>query len=393
MTTTMRPSNIREENMKQIVKVIRESDKLLSRAQIAREISLSPPSVSKIINILIEKNILNEKKEGNSSVNGGRRPILLEINKNCGNLVGVFIERGRITVILTDIKGNIIDKKDIEYDEKKQFDRVEYLINNIQDLLVNNDISEEKILFIGISVSGIFDAREGGIKLAPNIKRWEGIPIKRKFNEKFNCKIYIENKNNLAVLGERWKGKLNGCKNAIHINVDKGIGAGILINGEIYDGNNNIAGEVGFMVSDKENISRNKDDYGSFEKICSTRFIVKKARKLLNDNDIIFDDIIKELKKDNPEIREMLKEVCQQLAIVIGNIICVLNPEKVVINGQFKEIAREFEEYINNIISQIVPTNPEIIFSELGRKSFYLGSIRKGLDSIEDNLISYYFQD
>ena len=88
----------------------------------------------------------------------------------------------------------------------------------------------------------------------------------------------------------------------------------------------------------------------------------------------------------------MLKEVCQQLAITIANVICVLNPEEIVIGGRFKEIAVEFEDYINQMIEQIVPSAPDIIFSDLGREVFYLGSIVRGLDNIEENLINYYFE-
>ncbi len=390
MQKAMKPSNVREENIKQIINTLRNSEELLSRAQISRKISLSPPSVSKIINILINEGILIETREGDVGESGGRKPILLKINEKSGYLMGIYIERGMMIVLLANLLGEVVYKEIFSYEEEERFDRISFLKSNIQKTLENYGLQKENIVYTGISVTGVFDPQNGVIKLAPNIKGWENIPLQKELQEYLDCTLVIENAVNMAVLAERWKGAINGCNSAVYIKVSEGIGAGILINGEIYRGHKNSAGEVGFMVSDNDYLSIQENNYGSMEKVCSTKFIEDKARKILQKKDINLNEIITQA-SENEKINEMLKDACQQLAIAIANIICVLSPETVVIGGKFKEIALMYNDYINGIIEQVSPVHPDIVFSELGDRVFYLGSIVQGLDNLEENLIKHYF--
>ncbi|MFW5980684.1 MAG: ROK family transcriptional regulator [Halanaerobiaceae bacterium] len=392
MYNSLKPSHIREANMKQIIRLIRTSEEKLSRADISRKVSLSAPSVSKIINILLEAGILEETEEGSSGSLGGRKPILLDIKKDCSYILGTYIEEEQLTFVVADFGANIIDTVSYNYEVKEKCDCINLLIEKINMVLSRNKIEKEKLLSIGISVPGVFDPEEGIIKFAPNIEIWEDIALKKKLNQEFDCQVSVENAVNAAVLGEKWQGKLNGCKNAIYLKLDKGIGAGILINNSLYRGGNSIAGEVGYMVSDKEYISSQKNGYGSLESVCSTKFIVKKAEKILGKDNISFEVVIDEIKKGNKKLKVLIEEINELIAVAIANIICVINPEKVVLGGEFTEIAQSYKTDIMEIISRIVPSVPKLIFSELGNKVFYLGAIVQGLENIEENLVYQYFE-
>ncbi|MFW6270116.1 MAG: ROK family protein [Bacillota bacterium] len=246
---------------------------------------------------------------------------------------------------------------------------------------VREQLTKKRFEEIGISA-----------QFAPNIEIWEDIALKKKLNQEFDCQVSVENAVNAAVLGEKWQGKLNGCKNEIYLKLDKGIGAGILINNSLYRGGNSIAGEVGYMVSDKEYISSQKNGYGSLESVCSTKFIVKKAEKILGKDNISFEVVIDEIKKGNKKLNALIEEINELIAVAIANIICVINPEKVVLGGEFTEIAQSYKTDIMEIISRIVPSVPKLIFSELGNKVFYLGAIVQGLENIEENLVYQYFE-
>ncbi|MFW5986046.1 MAG: ROK family transcriptional regulator, partial [Halanaerobiales bacterium] len=201
MYNSLKPSNIREENMKQIIKLLRTSDQLLSRADIARRVSLSAPSVSKIINILLEAGIMTEREEGRSGAAGGRKPILLDINKDCSYLMGIYIEERLLTITLANFSGEIVNTRTFSYQIGSDFDCIDFLIGKMREVLDENTVDIDRVLSIGVSVPGVFDSNEGVIKFAPNIQIWEKTPIGSELVQEFDCEVIIDNAVNMAVLG------------------------------------------------------------------------------------------------------------------------------------------------------------------------------------------------
>lgn len=389
---TLKPSNIREANIKQIIKIFRLSSELMSRAEISRKISLSAPSVSSIISNLIDANILFERQEGRSSSSGGRRPIMLELNKDCGFIIGVYIKYEELIIVLVNYKGEIVDKDEINYFKEFNSSCEQILINSIEVLLKNNDVEKEKILSIGVAIPGVFDNEDKVIKFAPNIKTWENMPIKEELKNAFDCEVIVENAVNTAVLGEKLKGKINGKENAIYIKIDKGIGAGVLINGKLYEGFKNLAGEIGFMVSTEDMLLDKESEYGSLEKSYSIKAICEQANDFFPEENIDFSKIVEKANEGDEKINKLLDNASTKIALTIANIICVISPEIVVIGGMFNEIAPIFINKINNIIERIVPVPPKIVLSELGDKVYYTGAIVQSLDDIESKLINKYIK-
>jgi predicted NBD/HSP70 family sugar kinase len=387
MYNGLRPSDIREENIKQIIKLFRSSEELYSRAEIARKLSLSAPSVSSIVNKLIKANVLYEREEGTSGNLGGRKPILLDLNKDCGYIIGVHIEYEQITIVLANISGIIKDKTTLIYEEDKNFICNDFLVNGIKNFLIKNNVKIKQVLSIGIVLPGIFDTKEKRVKFAPNISRWQNTPIKEVVEEAFECKVKIENAVNAAVLGERWKGKIIGNKDAIYIKIDKGIGAGILIDGYLFKGFANVAGEIGFMLTDRDYIPEHKNNFGAFENYFGIKAILNRAKILLNDDNLNFDKLTGLIKDGNEELFNIIEDVAINIGITIANITCVINPQIVVIGGEFVKIAPLFISKIKDIIDRTVPIPPDVVISELGEKVYYLGAIVQALEGIEDDIL------
>lgn len=387
MYNGLRPSNIREENMKQIIKLFRSEDELFSRAQISRKLSLSAPSVSSIVNNMIEKNILYERKEGNSSESGGRKPIMLALNKECGYILGIHIESDFIIIVLANISGVIKEKINYEYQQDNNFDPISFLQKKIGKILKDNYINNNDLLTIAISIPGIFDNDLEIIKLAPNVKKWEEIDIKNELEKLFNCQVIIENAVNTAVLGEKRCGKINGYDNAVYLKIDEGIGAGILINGQLYKGFKGLAGEVGFMVSNSNDLTNKKSEIGSLENNCSTKSILAKARDILDSKSLTFNDLIINYRNDNKELKILIDKCIYEISIMISNISSIINPEIIVIGGDFTKIINLFFDDMLKLINNIVPFAPKIVCSDLGDAVYYLGVISQALTDIENLII------
>lgn len=388
---SFKPLNIRHENIKQVINLVKNSKNKLSRADISRNLSLSTPSISSIISVLIERDIIIETDDKSANNSVGRNPILLKLNQNCGYILGVLISEDMLTIALADYTGNIIKKHNFYYieNEKKCTD---FLIESINELLDENNFDYSKLLSISISFPGVFDHQKQKIKFAPHSGAWQNEPLISKLTKEYDCEVRMENNVNIAVLGEKWRGKIGNKNNAVYLKLGNGIAAGILINKRLYRGYNSLAGEVGFSVTDSKHLKDKVTDSGSFEQRFNTDQILERIRKKLGDEKIKFSDL-NELINENNELKEMVMEINQNISMLLINIISVLNAEVIVIGGQYSEVITIFLKDIENTINNNVPFAPEILVSDLDNDVYYLGAIANSLQNIENQLIKNYFME
>lgn len=382
--------NIRHENIKKVIDLIKNSPQKLSRADIARKLSLSTPSVSSIIGVLIKNNIIIETDDENQVSTVGRKPILLKLNRNCGYLIGILIEEKKCTLALADYTGNILNKEHYFYDKECKGNCTGYLITTINNLLEKEVKDPTKLLSICVSFPGVFDHQNQEVKFAPHSGIWQDEPIVKKLEKEFDCQVIMENNVNNALLAETWKGQIRS-DNAVYLKLGDGIAAGILINGELYRGFNSLAGEVGFSVTDSVQLKDKVTDTGSFEQRFNSRKIFKELEKELGEQVEISKLIT--LLDNNKKLNQIIKKVNQNIVILLINIISLLNPQIIVIGGQYSQLLKNWIEDIEKQIKNNVPFSPKIVVSTLGDEVYYLGAIANSLHNIEKQLINKYFID
>lgn len=382
----MRPSNIRHENIRQIIELFRAASEPLSRAELSRRLHLSAPSVSAIVSILLDKGVLHEAETGASGRMGGRRPILLELTSNCAYVMGIHIDSRTISLVVSDVSAERMLTHRTSYD-RRSVDCLAFLKELIGGVMQEHGIPLTSLLSMGIAVPGVFDPKQRVIQLAPNIKQWEGIPLVDELMREFHCDVFVENVVNTAVVGERWQGRIRGHRNAMYIKIDQGIRAGILIDGRLYRGATHMEGEVGFVVTDWEGVARQKADYGALESVCSTLAIEQRVERKL-ERSLTFSQIVEQALAGQSELRNILLETAFHIGLTIANIVTVLNPEIVVIGGEYSQAAPIVADSMAKIIRGVVPHMPEFVFSDLGESVYCLGAIVMALDGIEDKLAS-----
>ncbi len=391
ISKSYKPLNIRHENIKQLIKLIKNSEDKLSRADISRKLSLSTPSVSSIVNVLIDSNIIIETDDKSEKKSVGRNPILLKLNEECGYIIGVLISKTKLTVALANYTGEILRKESFYY---KNADRkgINFLIDSINKLLIKLDFDSDKLLSISISFPGVYDHDKHEIKFAPHSGVWQNEPIISHLSEEYECQVKMENNVNAAVLGEKWRGKIANKNNALYLKLGNGIAAGIIINGQLYRGYNSLAGEVGFSVTDSNQLRDKITDSGSFEQRFNINSIIKKIREDLGIEVLNFNEL-KEKIKNNSKLSKYIKNVNKNITMLLINIISIFNPEVIVIGGEYSAV---IVDYINDIETQIkdnVPFAAKILVSELGEEVYILGAIANSLQSLEQQLIKKYFME
>jgi glucokinase len=286
-----------------------------------------------------------------------------------------------IRVALMDLSYNIVNEKFGPKIESLNSQKLENSLSVIlKDFIKEINISKEKILSICIGVPGIIDIKLKKVTVAPYLN-WE-ISLEDLTLKEIEIPIVLENDVNLMALGEKTKGIAQKIKNFVFVGERAGIGAGIIINRKLYEGANNAAGEIGYLLIDPKYASKSGKDYGCLEKLASYKVILEKAGEKMGKN-IRVTDVFKMAAGGNSVALGIVKEALKFLAYGIGNISCVLDPELVIIGGGISILPTRFLEEMKTNIREIIPFVPKIEFSKLGEDGVLIGAAVKVLEPLK----------
>ncbi|HOO73778.1 MAG TPA: ROK family protein, partial [Tepiditoga sp.] len=258
---------IRNINEKNIIKEIFEK-KETDRTSISKKVSLSGATVTKIVNEMISKDILVEKGETDST--GGRRPILLSLNKNYGEFIAFKIGMGYINNLITDFSGEKL------YRETFYFEKIteEIIIKHITESLKNEKIKNP--ISVGIGISGIVNTKEGCV-VNSYILNLNNFYLGKIIKEETGIDTYIFNDVDSFSMTHYWEGNIKKYKNSVVMTLGVGIGGSIFINSEAYNGIG--VGEIGHMVIKENGEKCTCGDNGCLEAEATFKNIVEMIKK------------------------------------------------------------------------------------------------------------------
>lgn len=260
-------------------------------------------------------------------------------------VLGVDLGGTKLALALFSVEGSLLVKDAIPLDNRKGSE-VGRLINEQIKRFV--DLAEKRgdqVKSIGISVPGISHT-DSGCVWAPNIPGWEDYPLMSEIRSSVsNIPVTIDSDRACYILGELWQGNARGCNDAIYLGVGTGIGAGMLVNGEVLRGSHNIAGAIGWMALDRPFLDKYKD-CGCFEFFASGEGIARVARSILEEEK----EYTGELGNMNPEevtsydvftayeyrdpVAVRVIEICIEFwGMAVANLVSLFNPEKIIIGG------------------------------------------------------------
>jgi glucokinase len=367
----------------------------MSRAAISKELGIVRSTVSESVNELIATNVIEEGKKVSGNI--GKRPTLINFNKNLLYFIAVVISPYGINLAVANLQGEIITEDLIEYPDNYTAENIlDSTVKRIKKILDNISISIEDIAFITLGSPETFSKKTGKIRWAPYIKDWVGVDLKSFFKDKFKVNVILKDHVKLETLGEQWK-SFNNISNMIYLVITKGIGAGVVIDGKIREGYNGYLGEIAFLpVAEKidyQDLTTQKKNLGYFESRCDIikirslvySYIREKGLEARADD---FKSVV-ELYKNNPELKKYIHQnITRTMALGISTMIIIMDPEIVVINGEIIEFGEDFLELLKREVFKLTPFRSKIVFSKLKKKSGLYGAIKNGLDWIDTNISS-----
>ena len=306
-------------------------------------------------------------------------------------VVGIDLGGTKVASAIFSEDGEIVLKEIKHLNKSKGFEVSQLITEQIKSFLSFAINKKVKIESIGISVPGIAYSKTGNV-WAPNISQWDNFPlldeVKKVTNDNINIKI--DSDRACYILGEVWKGSAKGCKDAIFLAVGTGIGAGILINGEVLRGSNDIAGAIGWLALDRP-YQKKYITCGCFEYHASGDGIARVARELINEDknyngdlkkksleSITSHDVFEAYNKKDYLAIKVFNIAIEFWGMSVANLVSLFNPEKIIFGGGVFGPASQFLNEIKNEAKKwaqpISITQVEIGASSLGSDAGLYGA-------------------
>ena len=216
--------------------------------------------------------------------------------------------------------------------------------------LQTSNFKHQTIGAIGISCGGPLDSKLGVIMSPPNLPGWDDVPVVDFFKERFGVPVSVQNDANACALAEYLYGSGRGVKNLVFMTFGTGLGAGIIIDGKLYSGANDNAGEIGHIrLAPTGPVGYNKE--GSAEGFCSGAGIARLA-KIRKGLDLTTKEMFARVRAGDPDCTEVFRESAEKLAAILAFTIDILNPEVIALGGVFMRNADLFMPIVDPILNR-----------------------------------------
>ena len=393
--------NVRNFNKHAAVDLIRFAGKGLSRTDLAEEMGITRAAVTIIINDLIAHDIIIETESRTTS--SGRPPVVLEINPDHGLVAAIDMGAMHLSAALSDFSARILEEVEIPFriadgPEKclVQADRI------LRELLAKRGLTPADLCGIGIGVPGPVITEQGTVMAPPIMPGWDRFPIRTSLEENWNTSITLNNDAELGALGEWAYGAGRGERNLAFIKVGSGIGAGLMINRQIYGGTTGSAGEIGHLTIDENGPLCACGNHGCLEAFAGGHAIAAQAqslvasgkRTLLSEKDIqslTALDVAEAARRGDLPAQEIIKRSGSYIGIAIAGLINLINPSTVVIGGGVAQVGDLLTASIRQAVRERSLRASEhgvkITTAMLGRRSSLIGALVQAINvSIHESI-------
>lgn len=382
------------QNRIRVLQLIRDK-KEITRANIIKGTGLSAPTVTRIVEALLEKKIIKQDELGSS--NGGRPPQIIRFDSKDNFVIGIDISGTSIRAAFSNLDGEFMYEIHLPIEASRGIDGVmEQVGELIQKLLNRSNSKHERVFGIGVSICGIVNSHTGVVDYIP-VFNWKNIDIKKALREYTDLPISVGNVAHLLAQGELLYGIGKEFKNFISINLGYGIGSGIIINGEPFYGADGYSGEIGHIVVNHKSEKKGKEGiYGALEALASGYGIVDIAKERIEAgeisslsnhlNSLTAKTIMKAAIEGDNLATDLINCSADYIGISIDTLIKLFNPEAITLSGGLSETGDFFVEKIRKKVAAIsLPLYKEevpIMVSSFGEEASLMGAFSLILQNI-----------
>lgn len=348
-------------------------------AQLAKSLHTSVPSITVYINELIQRNWIEDT--GASITKSGRRPSLFNFKNNHHNILVIDINIDQTMFYIIDMKNNILESTPLTI-EIQDAGIIESILKKAEQFIVNKDIWA-----VGISAPGLLNIENGINYSHPNLNKNES-SLAIILGNHLGLSTFMCHDSQASMIGEHHFGLAKGLNNVLLINLDWGIGLGILSNGHLINGANGFAGELGHIQVKPDGVLCHCGKKGCLETVASALALVNKAKEglrqgktstlALKGSEITLEDLIEAALKGDEYSIDLIFEIGKELGKGLSIAIHMFNPELIIIDGKLTDAGELIVSTLNQSINKYClfdfKKNLNILISPMGEKAKLYGT-------------------
>jgi predicted NBD/HSP70 family sugar kinase len=367
------------------------------RAQIARDLSISAPAVSRAVEKLLRADYLAESDR--VQVQNGKKAAQISLNAKRGMIIGVDILTDPIEISISDFAGTVLhSQKGPPIDESS--DLSEFLLSAIEDALAafraESGRPVRHILAIGIGVPAVVDPKSGRVVSASLYGNLAGSDFRERLEAHYRAPVFMENISNLAAIGEWKRGAGRSSRSMVFIELSNGIGAGVILDGELYRGALGSAGEIGYSITHRGGLGDGSSRRGFLESVASLGNLREHSRARYGEGtpgqDSI-DPLCEAAMAGDAWALSVIDEAIGHLTVAIVNAMVLLNPELLVIGGSVCDYPSAVSMIARPLIKEVMRNYPfepaQVLLTSLGARASVFGALQFALESLIVQVFPY----
>jgi predicted NBD/HSP70 family sugar kinase len=306
--------------------------------------------------VLIDDGMAQEVGRGPSS--GGKAPILVSIVDDARHVIGLDLGEGAFVGALVNLRGEVRRSIELPVDDRDGPGALDIVYRLVDELI---EEAPGPLLGIGVGTPGVIDTRTGTIRWAVNLD-WQDLPLGRLLGERYGVPVNVANDSQAAALAEyTFGGDASRRPNLVAIKVGRGIGAGVVLGGELFHGDGFGAGEIGHTVVEVDGAECMCGRFGCLETVASSRAILQRATELAREHpqsmlgarlgargELRLQDVAASLNSGDENTRRIVVSAGRYLGQVVAGLIGVLDVERIVLHGSVAVLGEPWLEAVRD---------------------------------------------
>jgi predicted NBD/HSP70 family sugar kinase len=366
------PTLLRDLNERTVLETIRAGAPI-SRAEISRRSGISKPTVSLALESLLQADLVREATERPDGPGYGA--VYFEPVAEAAVVLGLDLGARFVRGAVCDLAGEVRARQDVELTVAEVAGAVEAIERLRSSLLDASGLDSTRIDGVVVGVPGVVEQGTGLLRLAENVAGLEGRAFAAELQSALDLPVRLENDVNLAALGEQWRGVARGVDDFVFLSIGTGVGAGVVLGGELHRGRHGAAGEIDYALIAFDGVDP------AAEKVSE---LAAEVLGQAEDPRTIFGAA----REGDEGARAVVAEVARRIALHIAPFGAVADVELVVLGGGIGANGDLLLDPVARQLAEWLPFPPRLEVSTLGEAAVLTGALAVGVQAARENVFS-----
>jgi predicted NBD/HSP70 family sugar kinase len=358
------PTLLRDLNERTVLDAIR-SGAPISRAEIARRSGISKPTVSLALQSLLQADLVRETAERPDGPGYGA--VYFEPVAEAAVVLGLDLGARFVRGAICDLAGDVRARQDVELPAAEAEEAIEAIEHLCPSLAKASGLDADRIDSVVVGVPGVVERRTGVLRVVENVAGLEGRAFESELESAIGLPVRLENDTNLAALGEQWQGVARGVDDFVFLSIGTGMGAGVVLGGELHRGRHGAAGEIDFALIAFDGVDPSAPQVTALAG-GDPRAVFGAARE------------------GDEAAKSVVAEVARRIALHIAPFAAVADVELVVLGGGIGANGDLLLDPVGRHLAELLPFPPRLEVSTLGEAAVLTGALAVGVQSARENV-------